>query len=57
MKRLLTELQQDIPHVKNSLLKALSNVHPRHLLDRRLQASSPVTATVSNLDDPPGKTG
>jgi tRNA 2-thiocytidine biosynthesis protein TtcA len=57
MKRLLTELQQDIPHVKNSLLKALSNVHPRHLLDRRLQASQPVTAAFSNLGDPSGKTG
>lgn len=56
MKRLLTELQQDIPHVKNSLLKALSNVHPRHLLDGRLQALPSVTATVSNLGDPPGKT-
>jgi len=39
MKRLLKELEQDIPHVKNSLLKAISNVHPRHLLDRRLQAA------------------
>jgi tRNA 2-thiocytidine biosynthesis protein TtcA len=57
MKRLLTELQQDIPHVKNSLLKALSNVQPRHLLDGRLQASSPMTATVINLCDPPGETG
>jgi tRNA 2-thiocytidine biosynthesis protein TtcA len=57
MKRLLTELQQDIPHVKNSLLKALSNVHPRHLLDGRLKVSSPVTATVGNLDDPPVKAG
>jgi len=36
MKQLLVELQADIPHVKNSLLKALSNVHPRHLLDPRL---------------------
>jgi tRNA 2-thiocytidine biosynthesis protein TtcA len=36
MKRLLTELQADIPHVKSSLLKALSNVHPRHLLDTTL---------------------
>ena len=36
MKRLLKELQGDIPHVKNSLLKALSNVHPRHLLDPAL---------------------
>ena len=37
MKRLLTELQADIPHIKNSLLKAMSNVHPRHLLDPALQ--------------------
>jgi tRNA 2-thiocytidine biosynthesis protein TtcA len=36
MKRLLMELQVDIPHVKSSLLKALSNVHPRHLLDSTL---------------------
>ena len=55
MKRLLTELQQDIPHVKNSLLKALSNVHPRHLLDGRLQASPPMTAAFSNLGDTPRK--
>lgn len=41
MKRLLKELEKDIPHVKNSLLKAISNVHPRHLLDRRLQAGLP----------------
>ncbi|MDD2734382.1 MAG: tRNA 2-thiocytidine(32) synthetase TtcA [Desulfuromonadaceae bacterium] len=37
MKRLLTELQVDIPHIKNSMLKALSNVHPRHLLDPSLR--------------------
>ena len=37
MKRLLKELQADIPHVKSSLLKALSNVHPRHLLDPLLR--------------------
>lgn len=41
MKRLLKELEKDIPHVKNSLLKAISNVHPRHLLDRRLQIALP----------------
>lgn len=37
MKRLLADLQKNIPHVKRSLLRALANVHPRHLLDRRLQ--------------------
>jgi tRNA 2-thiocytidine biosynthesis protein TtcA len=37
MKRLLTELQADIPHIKQSMLKAMSNVHPRHLLDPSLR--------------------
>jgi tRNA 2-thiocytidine biosynthesis protein TtcA len=37
MKQLLSELERVNPFVKRSLLKALANVHPRHLLDRRLQ--------------------
>lgn len=37
MKQLLTDLQKSIPHVKRSLLSALANVQPRHLLDQRLQ--------------------
>ena len=37
MKDLLHTLEKDIPHIKNSMLKALSNVHPRHLLDPRLR--------------------
>ncbi|HEX9080562.1 MAG TPA: tRNA 2-thiocytidine(32) synthetase TtcA [Desulfuromonadaceae bacterium] len=44
MKRLLSELERDIPHVKSSLLKAISNVQPRHLLDRSLQAALAVHA-------------
>jgi tRNA 2-thiocytidine biosynthesis protein TtcA len=36
VKRLLMELEREHPGVKSSLLKALSNVAPRHLLDRRL---------------------
>ncbi|KAA0891763.1 tRNA 2-thiocytidine(32) synthetase TtcA [Oryzomonas rubra] len=52
MKRLLKELEKDIPHVKNSLLKAISNVHPRHLLDRRLQVALPDPCT----SVPPGGT-
>jgi tRNA 2-thiocytidine biosynthesis protein TtcA len=36
MKRLLAELEREHPGVKASLLKSLANVHPRHLLDRRL---------------------
>ncbi len=42
MKRLLADLQVEIPHVKSSLLKALSNVHPRHLLDPALRRESSV---------------
>jgi tRNA 2-thiocytidine biosynthesis protein TtcA len=56
MKELLILLEKDIPHIKSSLLKALSNVHPRHLLDGRLQASSTVTAALSNPGDTSGKT-
>ncbi len=37
MKDLLRTLEKDIPHIKNSMLKALSNVHPRHLLDSSLR--------------------
>ena len=35
-KRLLMELEREHPGVKHSMLKALSNVAPRHLLDTRL---------------------
>lgn len=43
MKELLTTLEKENPHVKRSLLKALSNVQPRHLLDRSLAfAGSPL---------------
>jgi tRNA 2-thiocytidine biosynthesis protein TtcA len=41
MKQLLTELQKSIPHVKRSLLRALANVQPRHLLDQRLHLTKP----------------
>ncbi len=37
MKELLAGLERDIPAVKRSLLKALANVHPRHLLDSGLR--------------------
>src|SRR5258705_7408395 len=53
-KRLLMELEREHPGVKQSMLKALGNVAPRHLLDPRLNppaelrarigASVPVTA-------------
>jgi tRNA 2-thiocytidine biosynthesis protein TtcA len=36
VKRLLAELEREHPNVKASMIKALANVMPRHLLDRRL---------------------
>jgi tRNA 2-thiocytidine biosynthesis protein TtcA len=36
MKGLLHELERENPFIKRSLLRALANVHPRHLLDRGL---------------------
>lgn len=36
VKRLIQELEREHPQVKASMLKALTNVKPRHLLDRRL---------------------
>ena len=56
MKELLTSLEKDIPHIKNSLLKALSNVHPRHLLDGRLQATLPAAAAFGDPGALPGET-
>jgi len=37
MKSLLSELERENPFVKRSLLTALANVHPRHLLDAGLK--------------------
>jgi len=56
MKQLLTELQKSIPHVKRSLLRALANVQPRHLLDQRLQSFSaaPVASPALSDDIQPG---
>ncbi len=36
MKMLIKDLARDIPHIRDSLLAALGNIQPRHLLDRRL---------------------
>ena len=36
IKRLITELENEIPHVRSSMLTALGNVKPSHLLDYNL---------------------
>ena len=40
IKRLIMELEREHPDLKQSLLKSLGNVQPRHLLDRRLNPPS-----------------
>jgi tRNA 2-thiocytidine biosynthesis protein TtcA len=48
IKRLIAELEIEHPDIKNSMISALGNVAPRHLLDRRLNpgAELPVGAVV-----------
>jgi tRNA 2-thiocytidine biosynthesis protein TtcA len=51
-KRLLMELEREHPGVKQSMLKALANVAPRHLLDTRLNPPGELrrTAVASKAD-------
>ena len=44
-KRMLMDLEREHPGVKQSMLKALSNVAPRHLLDTRLNPPAELRAT------------
>jgi len=52
-KRLLMELEREHPGVKQSMLKALGNVAPRHLLDVRLNPPGELRATVQTEVEPP----
>jgi len=47
IKRLLMDLEVEHPGVKQSMLKALGNVAPRHLLDRRLNPPADLRAEVA----------
>ena len=49
-KRLLMELEREHPTVKQSMLKALGNVAPRHLLDNRLNPPRDLRAEVRLTD-------
>jgi tRNA 2-thiocytidine biosynthesis protein TtcA len=50
-KRLLMELEREHPGVKSSMLKALANVAPRHLLDTRLNPPAELRATARNSSE------
>jgi tRNA 2-thiocytidine biosynthesis protein TtcA len=47
VKRLITDLEIEHPGLKNSMLKALTNVMPRHLLDTRLNPSGELRDSVA----------
>ena len=51
-KRLLMELEREHPGVKQSMLKALGNVAPRHLLDTRLNPPAELRARVHSAASP-----
>jgi tRNA 2-thiocytidine biosynthesis protein TtcA len=52
VKRLILDLEREHPGVKQSMLKALGNVMPRHLLDRRLNPSGELRDSVAmRLED------
>ena len=57
VKRLITELEREHPAVKNSMIKALANVMPRWLLDRRLNPPGEVRQAIATqleeFDDVP----
>jgi tRNA 2-thiocytidine biosynthesis protein TtcA len=46
IKRLIADLEREHPNVKNSMIKAIGNVRPRHLLDRRLNPVAEIAETL-----------
>ena len=52
VKRMLLELEREHPGVKGSLLKAVGNVVPSHLLDRRLHPVADMAGTVEEAESP-----
>jgi len=47
VKRLIMEHEREHPNVKNSMIKALGNVMPRHLIDRRLNPVAEVGKSIA----------
>jgi tRNA 2-thiocytidine biosynthesis protein TtcA len=48
VKRMLMELDRDQPGIKASMLKAMANVMPRHLLDTRLNPPAALRAAIGS---------
>ncbi|MEW5982030.1 MAG: tRNA 2-thiocytidine(32) synthetase TtcA [Acidobacteriota bacterium] len=52
VKRLIFDLEREHPGVKRSMLKALGNVQPAHLLDRRLNPPAELADSILELATP-----
>jgi tRNA 2-thiocytidine biosynthesis protein TtcA len=50
MKKLITQLEEEIPHVRASMLNALGNVVPTHLLDHQLLDFKRLGTATGNLE-------
>jgi len=48
--RLITELEQEIPHIRSSILSALGNVVPSHLLDHELFDFKKLVTAVGDVE-------
>ena len=55
LKRLLLDFEREHPGVKNSMLKALGNVAPRHLLDTSLNPPAELRALVTDFGATPSR--
>ena len=50
IKQLITDLEQEVPHIRASMLNALSNVVPTHLLDHQLIDFKSLGTATGNLE-------
>lgn len=50
VKRLIDDLEQEIPHLRGSMLNALSNVKPSHLLDSEFFDFKKLTAATGDVE-------
>jgi tRNA 2-thiocytidine biosynthesis protein TtcA len=51
IKNLIAELEKEIPHIRASMLNALGNTVPSHLLDRQLFDVKSLTSSTGNVED------
>ena len=51
VKRLIGELETEIPNLRSSMLRAVSNVHPSQLMDRRLFDFGSLASSTASLAD------